>query len=455
MNKTELVETVATHTGIAKSTVAEVLGGFEDVVVASVAAGEKVTVTGFVSFEQVQRKARTARNPQTGEPIQVKASKAPKVSIGATFKKASRARRRPRRSGTEPSRPNRAQDRRTPGALPRGFLHLTSVLGSRARRRACGPCGSPNFTTPSRVANSVSSPPRPTLRPGWTFVPRWRTRMRARGHRGAVEGLHAEALRVGVAAVAGGTATLGLGHVGSSALRAEMPVISTRRVVLTVAPAAALAGLRLVGEGADLRALLLADDRAGDRGAPAGPARRARGRRRPRGRASNEISAPTSSGAGRRGPPGPRSTRSWDASGADDGVHSEMCRYASRLARTGRGLEAASSTVTRSAALADRADRRHATPSSPSETRLRVISTSPSSEMSKTWVRVLSREQRVAQRRGHRLAVVLGLHVDEVDDDDPADVAQPQLAGDLFGRLEVVAEDRLFEVGLARRSCRC
>ena len=74
-------------TGIAKGTVAEVLGGFEEVVLASVAGGEKVTVTGFVSFEQVQRKARTARNPQTGEAIQVKASKAPKVSVGASFKK--------------------------------------------------------------------------------------------------------------------------------------------------------------------------------------------------------------------------------------------------------------------------------------------------------------------------------------------------------------------------------
>lgn len=88
MNKTELVETVATHTGIARGTVNEVLNGLEEVVVASVAQGEKVTVTGFVSFEQVQRKARTARNPQTGEAIQVKASRAPKVSIGSTFKKA-------------------------------------------------------------------------------------------------------------------------------------------------------------------------------------------------------------------------------------------------------------------------------------------------------------------------------------------------------------------------------
>src|SRR6478736_9436812 len=54
------------------------------------------------------------------------------------------------------------------------------------------------------------------------------------------------------------------------------------------------------------------------------------------------------------------------------------------------------------------------------------------------------------QRRAERLddlpAVVLDLHVDEVDDDDPADVAQPQLLGDLLGGLEVVAEDRLLEV---------
>ena len=87
MNKTELIDAVAAHTGNAKSTVAEVLAGLEDVVVASVAKGEKVALTGFVSFDRVDRKARTARNPQTGEAIQVKASKAPKVAAGARFKK--------------------------------------------------------------------------------------------------------------------------------------------------------------------------------------------------------------------------------------------------------------------------------------------------------------------------------------------------------------------------------
>jgi DNA-binding protein HU-beta len=86
VNKTELIDAVVAHTGHAKSTVADVIGGLEDVVVATVHKGEKVALTGFVSFERVDRKARTARNPQTGAEIQVPASKAPKVSAGASFK---------------------------------------------------------------------------------------------------------------------------------------------------------------------------------------------------------------------------------------------------------------------------------------------------------------------------------------------------------------------------------
>jgi len=87
VNKTELIDAVAAHTGAAKSTVAEILSGFEDVVIATVNKGEKVALTGFVAFDRVDRKARTARNPQTGAEIKVPASQAPKVSAGASFKK--------------------------------------------------------------------------------------------------------------------------------------------------------------------------------------------------------------------------------------------------------------------------------------------------------------------------------------------------------------------------------
>ena len=51
-----------------------------------------------------------------------------------------------------------------------------------------------------------------------------------------------------------------------------------------------------------------------------------------------------------------------------------------------------------------------------------------------------------AERRRDLRPVRVDLHVDEVDDDDPADVPEPQLAGDLLGRLEVVPEHRLLEV---------
>jgi DNA-binding protein HU-beta len=87
ISKSDLITAVAAHTGSTSKDVATVLGGFEDVVVANVAKGEKVVLSGFLTFDRAQRAARTGRNPQTGETIKIRASKAPKVSAGASFKK--------------------------------------------------------------------------------------------------------------------------------------------------------------------------------------------------------------------------------------------------------------------------------------------------------------------------------------------------------------------------------
>jgi DNA-binding protein HU-beta len=87
LTKTDLISAVSAHTGYTAKDVAGVIAGLEDVVVANVAKGEKVVVTGFLTFDRVQRAARTGRNPQTGETIKIKASKNPKVSAGASFKK--------------------------------------------------------------------------------------------------------------------------------------------------------------------------------------------------------------------------------------------------------------------------------------------------------------------------------------------------------------------------------
>jgi DNA-binding protein HU-beta len=88
VNKSELVDAIVAESGATKAAAAEFLRAFEEVVVTNVSKGEKIVLSGFLSFERVDRKARTARNPQTGEAIQVAASQAPKVSIGSTFKKS-------------------------------------------------------------------------------------------------------------------------------------------------------------------------------------------------------------------------------------------------------------------------------------------------------------------------------------------------------------------------------
>lgn len=87
MNKTELVETIARRTDVSKKDVDAVLGAFWDIVAQTVAKGkDSVTIPGWIKFEQVKRGARTGRNPQTGETIKVPASKAVKITAGATLK---------------------------------------------------------------------------------------------------------------------------------------------------------------------------------------------------------------------------------------------------------------------------------------------------------------------------------------------------------------------------------
>ncbi len=87
MNRSELIEAVSKRSGVSGNDVDATLKGLFEVVAATVAKGdEKITLPGFISFEQTDRAARTARNPQTGEPIQVPASKAVKISAGSKLK---------------------------------------------------------------------------------------------------------------------------------------------------------------------------------------------------------------------------------------------------------------------------------------------------------------------------------------------------------------------------------
>ena len=87
MNKTELIDQIADRTGVSKKDVGAVIDGFFVEVSRVVAKGdEKVTIPGFVTFEQVDRKARKGFNPQTQEPITIEASTAVKVTAGNKLK---------------------------------------------------------------------------------------------------------------------------------------------------------------------------------------------------------------------------------------------------------------------------------------------------------------------------------------------------------------------------------
>ena len=87
MNKSELIEKVAGQAGLTKSDAEKAVNSFITVIEAAVASNDKVTLPGFGAWSRTQRAARTGRNPRTGEPVQIPASKAVKFSVGADFKK--------------------------------------------------------------------------------------------------------------------------------------------------------------------------------------------------------------------------------------------------------------------------------------------------------------------------------------------------------------------------------
>ncbi|MFP5298784.1 MAG: HU family DNA-binding protein [Actinomycetota bacterium] len=86
MNKGELIDAVAASTGESKRTVGDVLDSFISHVQDEVKSGNKVSLPGFGTFEKRHRNARTGRNPQTGETIQVAAADVPAFKPGAGFK---------------------------------------------------------------------------------------------------------------------------------------------------------------------------------------------------------------------------------------------------------------------------------------------------------------------------------------------------------------------------------
>jgi DNA-binding protein HU-beta len=90
LNKTDLVAAIAAASGQSQAVVSGVVDEFFNVVSKSVAAGTKVAIPGWISFEQTHRAARAGRNPATGATIQIAASKGVKVAAGSKLKAAAK-----------------------------------------------------------------------------------------------------------------------------------------------------------------------------------------------------------------------------------------------------------------------------------------------------------------------------------------------------------------------------
>ena len=88
MNKTEFIASVAEKAEISKKDAEKAVAAFIDTVTAELKAGNKIQMVGFGTFEVKDRPARTGRNPQTKETIQIPASKAPSFKAGKAFKDA-------------------------------------------------------------------------------------------------------------------------------------------------------------------------------------------------------------------------------------------------------------------------------------------------------------------------------------------------------------------------------
>ena len=88
MNKTELVAAMAEKAGLSKKDAEAELKAFTETVAEELKKGEKIALVGFGTFEVSERAAREGRNPQTGAPMTIAASKAPKFKAGKALKDA-------------------------------------------------------------------------------------------------------------------------------------------------------------------------------------------------------------------------------------------------------------------------------------------------------------------------------------------------------------------------------
>jgi DNA-binding protein HU-beta len=88
MNKSELIDAVSTQSGLAKADATRAVDAIFDTISSALKGGDSVALVGFGTFAVKARAARTGRNPRTGEPLNIAASKMPVFKAGKALKDA-------------------------------------------------------------------------------------------------------------------------------------------------------------------------------------------------------------------------------------------------------------------------------------------------------------------------------------------------------------------------------
>ena len=88
MNKQDLLAKIAKETGLSKIAASAAIESAMDGITKALKKGDSITFVGFGTFKTSQRKARTARNPQTGAPIKIKARRVVRFTAGKALKNA-------------------------------------------------------------------------------------------------------------------------------------------------------------------------------------------------------------------------------------------------------------------------------------------------------------------------------------------------------------------------------
>ena len=88
MNKSELIDAIASDSGLSKADAGRALDGFTSAITNALKGGDSISMVGFGTFSVKHRAARAGRNPRTGETIQIKASNNPSFKAGKALKDA-------------------------------------------------------------------------------------------------------------------------------------------------------------------------------------------------------------------------------------------------------------------------------------------------------------------------------------------------------------------------------